>query len=129
MLLNESAKKIIQKNRRESIGSEITFKDHILHEIDLLELSFVDGEVESAIDLRGRKLKRGMVIKVNTRYTGSGIAVICGFSFHGKNFPIIISQGGAEGEIIACVQPSEISLFPTQRECEHAFYLKDVKKV
>lgn len=98
-----------------SWGEEATINDpETLIGTDFSQINFWDGEIESVMTKDGRNLKRGMVVKVSSRYTGPGVAVIIGFTFRGDLMPVMISKGGAEGEMHACVSVHEISLFPPQ---------------
>src|SRR3989338_5226902 len=110
---NQAVSQAVRKARIESIGGETVLR---LLDSDFPEINFMDGEIESAIMEDGKKLKRGMVVRVSSRYTGKGIAVIIRFHFGKKCLPIEISMGGAEGEMVACVSPHEITTFPTQED-------------
>lgn len=48
--------------------------------------------------------------------TGKGVAVVIGFGFQKQLLPIIVSMGGAQGELTAGVHPMEIKFFEPQRE-------------
>jgi len=122
-------KKLLQeilKARTMSWSGEATISDpEILIETDFSEIRFCKGEIESATIRGGRNLKRGMVVRVSSRYTGNDkVAVIIGFSFGETQFPVMISMGGAEGELHACVRVGEISLFPPQTGDGKAVVLK-----
>ncbi len=58
-------------------------------------------------------LKRGMLVNVSSQYTGVVSAIIIGFSFGQTQLPVLVSMGGAEGELVACVDFHEIKLFST----------------
>ncbi len=123
--MSEKLSQEILKTRAISWFGEATISDpEILTETDFSEIHFYRGEIEGVTTRNGRKLKRGMAVKVSSRYTGEGVAVIIGFSFGGTQLPIIISMGGAEGELTACISVREISFFPTQTSGGRTVFLK-----
>ena len=79
---------------------------------DFQIINFRDGEIDSVITRDDRKLKRGMIVRISSKYTGEGIAIIIGFNVGGKLLPVTVSMGGVEGEFVVCVRLEEITTFP-----------------
>jgi len=78
-------------------------------------ITFQDGEIIS-VEIKNHLYlyKRGALVVVSSRYTGTSEAVIIGFQFGCPQLPVLISRGGAEGEMNACVDFDEIAFFPKQ---------------
>jgi len=104
----------INEARTASFGGEVTLRHSSVLPVYVEEITFVDGEIEQVIFEGGVSLKRGMLVGISSRYTGTGAAVIIGFTFGGTQHPIVISRGGSEGEMRACVHIGEITLLPKQ---------------
>lgn len=115
--------KQIQLARIASFGAEASIRTIPLpHGVEAI--NFADGEIASITLADGRTLKRGMVVKVSSRYVDEGIAVIVSFVFGKTQLPVVISMGGAEGELTACMRPQEIGLFQKQRDMGRAVTLQ-----
>lgn len=111
--------------RKKSLGGNYVLNNSdIRNKTDFKEINFEDGEIQSVKTVDDILLKRGMLIKISSRYVGKNkLGVIYGFTFTGINFPIMVSMGGAEGELTVCVKSEEISLLPTQEKFGKAITL------
>ncbi len=117
----------IQNARTASFGGEVSI-DNPSSFIDIKTINFVNGEIDSIVLTDDRLMKRGMVVQVSSRYTGTGVAVVISFIFGETQLPVVISRGGAEGELIACVHPKEITPLQKQSEINKVACLQVVYK-
>jgi hypothetical protein len=102
----------VRDARIDSFGGVATISRPITFSEVIKTINFDDGEIVSIVLNDDRLLKRGTVVKVSSSYTGRGVAVVISFSFGKTQLPIVVSMGGAEGELVACVHPAEIGFLP-----------------
>lgn len=113
--LNYALKYEVLKARIASIQDETVINDlKILAWTGFSEIHFNSGEIVSVKTSEGKMLNRGMVVKVQSTYSGQGTGVIIGFNFGDSRYPITVSRGGAEGELVSCVRLEEIDFHNTQ---------------
>ncbi len=114
----------VQEARIASFGGESSIARPLSFPEVIKTIHFKDGEIDSIVLADDRLVKRGMVVNVSSRHTGTGVAVVVSFSFGKTQLPVVVSMGGAEGELISCVHPGEIELLPKQRDTGKAVHLQ-----
>lgn len=104
----------IRECRIVSIGCEVTLHNQQVLPLTFGSIKFQDGEITSIEMLDGRCYVRVAIVHVSSRYTGEMDAVITAFKFGSTQHPVVVSSGGAVGEINACVAFEEVTLLPKQ---------------